>query len=118
MGDEKLLQQVMSNLIGNAWKFSRGRPTTRIRLGAAPDPDAAGFTVFSVEDEGTGFDMQHATNLFTPFHRLHAAGEFEGTGIGLAIVRKVLARHGGHVWAESEPGRGTKVSFTLASAKL
>ena len=110
-GDERLLQQALANLLGNAWKFSRGKPVTRIRFGARME--AAGFVVYSVEDEGAGFDMRHAGNLFTAFHRMHSASEFEGTGIGLAIVRKVISRHGGRVWAESMPGEGTRVSFTL-----
>lgn len=112
MGDRRLLQQVMANLIGNAWKFSRGKPQTRIRL--ALGQDEGGLPLYSVSDEGAGFDMAHARNLFSAFHRMHAADEFEGTGIGLALVRKIVLRHGGRVWAQSEPGTGTTIFFTLA----
>jgi hypothetical protein len=110
-GDRKLLQQLMANLLGNAWKFSRGKPVTRIRVGSHRGED--GTTIYTVADEGAGFDMAHAASLFTAFHRLHAPGEFEGTGIGLALVRKIVARHGGRVWADSAPGVGTTISFTL-----
>lgn len=111
-GDRRLLQQVMANLIGNAWKFSRTQPETVIRL--AMQRDENGAAVYSVSDKGVGFDMAHAKNLFSAFHRMHSAGEFEGTGIGLALVRKIVQRHGGRIWAQSRPGEGTTVFFTLA----
>ncbi len=109
-GDPRLLQQVLSNLVGNAWKFSRDREVAWVEVAASA---IDGEQVFHVRDNGVGFDMAHAGHLFGAFRRLHGAGEFEGTGIGLALVRKIVHRHGGRVWAESEPGVGTTVSFTL-----
>jgi hypothetical protein len=111
LGDARLLRQLMTNLLENAWKFSRDRPVVRIEVGG--QPDAGGGTAWFVRDHGAGFDMALAGRLFKPFARLHRANEFEGTGIGLALVHKVVQRHGGRVWAESMPGVGTTVFFTL-----
>jgi PAS domain S-box-containing protein len=111
-GDPRLLHQVMANLIGNAWKFSRTKPVTEIRV--AVETDANGEEAFVVADRGVGFDMQHASELFGPFRRLHSGAEFEGTGIGLALVRKIVVRHGGRVWAHAEPGAGATIRFTLS----
>jgi len=110
-GDARLLSQVLANLVGNAWKFSLRKGRVRIRVGAQPDPQE-GLAYF-VADEGAGFDMAHASRLFKAFERLHAATEFEGTGIGLALVSKIVARHGGRVWAAAEPGVGATFYFTL-----
>lgn len=110
-GDPRLLHQVMANLIGNAWKFSRTRPVTEIRV--AVEPGADGEETFVVADRGVGFDMEHASELFGPFRRLHSGAEFEGTGIGLALVRKIVVRHGGRVWAHAEPDVGATIRFTL-----
>ena len=112
-GDPRLLAQVMANLLGNAWKFSAGKAQTVIRVGSAPgDNDEP---VYFVADHGAGFDMAHATRLFGAFQRLHAPSEFEGTGIGLALVQKIISRHGGRIWADARPGDGATFYFTLAS---
>jgi hypothetical protein len=111
-GDRRLLQQVLANLVGNAWKFSRTREVVAIDVGESTVP-GTGERIFHVRDRGVGFDMAHASHLFGAFRRLHAADEFEGTGIGLALVRKILARHGGRIWAEAEPDVGATFYFTL-----
>jgi len=92
----------MENLIGNAWKFTREREVARIEFGWE---ERRGERVYYVRDNGVGFDMAYADKLFRPFQRLHSTSEFEGTGIGLAAVRRVVERHGGRVWAEGEPRR-------------
>lgn len=111
-GDVKMLRVVMENLLGNAWKFSAKNPQGVIEFGSSV---IDGKTVFCVRDEGVGFDMQYADNLFSPFQRLHDASEFPGTGIGLAMVRRIIELHKGQVWAKSEEGKGTSVCFTLFS---
>jgi two-component system sensor histidine kinase/response regulator len=108
-GDRRLVQIVLENLLRNAWKFTRQRAAARIEIGVANDE----VPVYSVRDDGVGFDPTFAARLFQPFQRLHRAQDFEGTGIGLAIVNRVVARHGGRVWAESSPGNGARFSFTL-----
>jgi signal transduction histidine kinase len=107
--DPGLLRIVLINLLGNAWKFSAQTADARIEVGHLPQQHGA----FFVRDNGAGFDMAFADKLFAPFQRLHSDAEFEGTGIGLAIVKRIIARHGGRVWAESAPGAGTTVYFTL-----
>jgi len=107
-GDRVLLQQVWCNLIGNAVKYSRHRDPAVITIGCAP---AAGG--YFVRDNGAGFDMRHADNLFNVFERLHSAAEFEGTGVGLAIVRRIVERHGGTVSAQAMPDRGATFRFSL-----
>jgi signal transduction histidine kinase len=109
-GDPVLLRQVLANLVSNALKYSRDRDTIRLELGFAPGPPTAYF----VRDNGVGFDTTRAEKLFQPFQRLQQPREYEGTGIGLAIVQRVVARHGGRVWAESKPGEGATFWFTLA----
>ncbi|KQT13460.1 sensor histidine kinase [Ramlibacter sp. Leaf400] len=111
LGDERLLAQVLANLVGNAWKFSRTREVVTLEVGSTGVQD--GRRAFFVRDQGVGFDMAHAGNLFGAFRRLHGAGEFEGTGIGLALVRKIVDRHGGRVWAQSRPEGGATFHFTL-----
>jgi len=111
LGDPRLLAQVIENLVGNAWKFTAQRPRARIEVGSMPGP--GGCTVYFVRDNGAGFDPTYAAKLFEPFQRLHTQDEFEGTGIGLAIVHKVVTRHGGRIWAESAPGEGASFYFTL-----
>jgi signal transduction histidine kinase len=108
-GDAQLLRVALENLIGNAWKFTRQQPLARIEFGRTADAQAA----FFVRDNGAGFDMTYAHKLFGAFQRLHTETEFPGTGIGLAIVRRVIHRHGGRVWAESAPGQGASFFFTL-----
>jgi signal transduction histidine kinase len=108
--DAQLLTIVFENLIGNAWKFTSKRDDARIAVGGRRDGKA---TVFFVRDNGAGFDMQYADKLFGAFQRLHGDAEFEGTGIGLATVQRIVARHGGRIWAEGEPGRGAVFNFTL-----
>ena len=113
-GDPRLLAQVMANLVGNAWKFSAHKPQTEIRIGTTTGE--RGETVYFVADRGAGFDMAHASRLFGAFQRLHSPSEFEGTGIGLALVQKIVHRHGGLIWAEAKPGEGATFYFTLANA--
>src|SRR5687768_5762419 len=111
-GDPRLLRQVMTNLLGNAWKFSSRKPQVRISVGR--EKNAEGETVYFVADHGAGFDMAYASRLFGAFQRLHAPTEFEGTGIGLALVQKIVTRHGGRIWAQAVPGDGATFYFTLA----
>jgi PAS domain S-box-containing protein len=114
-GDAVLLTQVMQNLLANAWKFSSGQEHPRVEVFAQPLPNGA--TAYCVRDNGVGFDMAHASRLFGAFERLHASSEFPGTGIGLAMVRKIIERHGGRVWAESSPGNGASFFFTLGTCR-
>jgi PAS domain S-box-containing protein len=109
-GDRGLLTIVLDNLLGNAWKFSRHESVARIEFGRVP---AAGPAVYFVRDNGAGFDMEYADKLFGVFQRLHTVREFEGTGIGLATVQRIVSRHGGRVWAESSPDHGATFFFTL-----
>ncbi len=111
IADENMLRQVWLNLLGNAVKYSTRSEPARIRVGYEQLAD--GTHRFCVSDNGAGFDMKYAGKLFGVFQRLHAASEFPGTGIGLASVRRVLTRHGGRIWAESEPGQGATFHFTL-----
>ncbi|MFM8320631.1 MAG: PAS domain S-box protein [Chloroflexota bacterium] len=108
--DPNLVQVALDNLLRNAWKFTRNNPAATIEFGVLPDSTPA---VYYVRDNGAGFPMQYADKLFLPFQRLHASDEFEGTGVGLATVKRVIQRHGGRVWAESEPGSGATFYFTL-----
>jgi PAS domain S-box-containing protein len=110
-GDPRLLRIVLENLLGNSWKFTAKHPTARIEFGAR---DEDGRTTYFVRDDGAGFDMTHADRLFSPFQRLHGVSDFEGTGIGLATVQRIVRRHGGHCGAEGAVERGATVWFTLA----
>ena len=109
-GDTRLIQVVLDNLLGNAWKFTQKRPQSRIEFGAMQHD---GETAYFVRDNGAGFDMTYADKLFLPFQRLHAVTEFEGTGIGLATVQRIVRRHGGNAWAEGAVGQGATFYFTL-----
>ena len=114
-GDHRLLRQLMENLLGNAWKFSAGQAITCISFEG--QADAEGDPVFCVKDKGAGFDMAHADKLFAPFQRMHSPSQFEGSGIGLATVRRIVSRHGGRIWAEAAVGEGARFCFTLGSSK-
>jgi PAS domain S-box-containing protein len=109
-GDKRLLAVLLANLLGNAWKFTGKLADARIELGMT---EVDGKPVYFVRDNGVGFDMAHATNLFRPFHRLHGAGEFAGTGIGLATAHRIVQRHGGRIWTDAAIGRGATFYFTL-----
>ena len=118
-GDPTLLRLVLENLLGNAWKYSSRNPQARIEFGSVAEAGRPGEApssrrVFAVRDNGAGFDMRVADRLFGLFQRLHSAKDFPGTGVGLASVRRIVQRHGGEVWAESEPGRGASFFFSLA----
>lgn len=115
-GDGRLIKVALRNLLANAWKFTSQREHAKISLGQTAD--AAGVPVFFIRDNGAGFDMAYADKLFVPFQRLHAVSEFPGTGIGLAIVSRVIERHGGRLWAESAPGCGATFFFTLPRLRL
>ncbi len=108
--DRALLKQVWANLVGNALKYSGRRERPRVEIGARAEPAE---NVYWVRDNGAGFDMRYAAKLFGVFQRLHRADEFPGTGVGLAIVQRVIARHGGRVWAEGRPDEGACFYFTL-----
>jgi signal transduction histidine kinase len=133
--DPSLLRQVWVNLVANALKFTRRREHAVIEIGGAeraaqaiassgsgqrtaPDPDGrrpgwAGQKLYWIKDNGAGFDPQQAARLFGIFQRLHAAKDFEGTGVGLSIARRIIERHGGSIWAQGEPDRGAAFHFTL-----
>jgi two-component system, sensor histidine kinase and response regulator len=113
-GDGQLLRIALENLFENAWKFSSKQPETRIEFGVT---QASGEPTYFVRDNGAGFDMTYADRLFGPFQRLHAQGEFPGSGIGLATVQRIIHRHGGRVWAEGLVGQGATFQFTLGRAR-
>jgi PAS domain S-box-containing protein len=111
--DPRLLEIVLDNLLRNAWKYTGKTAQARVEIGArVADAEA----VYYVRDNGAGFDLGQAQNLFTPFGRLHREEEFPGTGIGLATVQRIVARHGGRIWAEARPGQGACFHFTLGAA--
>jgi light-regulated signal transduction histidine kinase (bacteriophytochrome) len=122
--DPGLIEQVMANLLSNAFKFTKDRSDARVELGtylakvAAPDdrnvPDEP---VYFVRDNGAGFNMQYADKLFGVFQRLHSQDQFPGTGVGLSIVKRILERHGGRIWADSAPGQGTTFFFVVGQER-
>jgi light-regulated signal transduction histidine kinase (bacteriophytochrome) len=102
---------MFENLLGNSWKFTRKHPDARIEFGATT---REGERAYFVRDDGAGFDMAYADKLFRPFQRLHTADDFEGTGIGLATVQRIVQRHGGRVWGEGRVEGGSTFYFVLA----
>jgi PAS domain S-box-containing protein len=114
MGDRHLLYMALENLIGNAWKFTGKNPKAKIEVGKTRQK---GQDVFFVKDNGAGFDMTYVDKLFIPFQRLHSDDEFPGIGIGLGIVSRIIHRHGGSIWAESEVGKGATFYFTIGGLK-
>ena len=108
--DSSLMRNVLENLLGNAWKFTSRTPIAHIELGVLPEH---GGRSFFVRDNGAGFDMAYASKLFGAFQRLHAYTDFPGSGVGLAIVHRIVRRHGGRVWAEGAVGRGATFYFTI-----
>jgi light-regulated signal transduction histidine kinase (bacteriophytochrome) len=109
--DRVLIRTVLENLVGNAWKFTSRQDDAAIEFGTTEVPDAP--VCCYVRDNGAGFDPAYADKLFQPFQRLHSASEFPGTGVGLASVRQIVERHGGHVWAQGAVGQGATFYFTL-----
>ncbi len=125
-GDPALLKQVWTNLISNALKYTRKQEAARIEIGCHTEPrstvegeppvptNADPEVIYFVKDNGAGFDMKYVNKLFGVFQRLHRAADYEGTGVGLAIVQRILKRHGGRIWADAKVGEGATFSFTLA----
>lgn len=111
LGDTRLLRIAMENLLDNAWKYTGRNPEAEVTVGVRNREQEP---VFFVKDNGVGFDMAYASRLFGPFQRLHGESQFPGTGIGLVTVQRILARHGGRVWAEAEVNRGATFFFTIA----
>lgn len=110
-GDRRLLLILLENILGNAWKYTSKRGVAHIEFSFEPERSA-----YAVRDNGAGFDMDYAEKLFRPFQRLHSTAQFEGNGLGLCIVRRIVERHGGRVWIESAKDRGTTIYFTLQEA--
>jgi len=111
-GNERLLRDALANLLGNAWKFTRDTPDAHIEVGMTQQE---GRQVYFVRDNGAGFDMTYVHRLFGAFQRLHSVKEFEGSGIGLATVQRIIHRHGGQIWAEGAVGQGATFYFTIAN---
>jgi light-regulated signal transduction histidine kinase (bacteriophytochrome) len=116
-----MLRQVFVNLIGNAIKFSRFKPTPVIEVGSienlSPVPGTTSQFTYYVKDNGAGFDENYSQKLFGVFQRLHSEEEFEGTGVGLALVQRIIQRHNGKVWGEGKPDHGATFYFTLPNRK-
>ncbi len=115
VGDLRLLRSLMENLIGNAWKYTGKTEVARIRF---IREQTEGQDVFTIEDNGAGFDMNYAEKLFAPFQRLHGNDEFQGNGIGLATAQRIVQRHGGRIWADAVPGQGAAFHFTHGDCEL
>lgn len=116
LGDKVLLRCVLANLIGNAWKFTGRREQANIEVGARLSE--SGTPVYFVKDNGAGFEMRYVSKLFNPFERLHRQEEFPGTGVGLSTVQKIIEKHSGHIWAESQPDHGAIFYFTLSDGTV
>ena len=108
-----MIRQVLYNLLSNAFKFTRPKQNGTIEIGSRMDGDRP---TYYVRDNGVGFDMQYSNKLFGVFQRLHNVEEFEGSGVGLALVQRIVLRHGGRVWAEGKPNEGATFYFTLPKA--
>jgi light-regulated signal transduction histidine kinase (bacteriophytochrome) len=113
-GDARLITIVLVNLLGNAWKYTAKQHDAHITFGQEKKENEI---IFYVQDNGAGFDMAYAHKLFTPFQRLHLDSEFEGSGIGLATVERIISRHGGRIWAEAAVGKGATFYFTLGDGR-
>jgi light-regulated signal transduction histidine kinase (bacteriophytochrome) len=113
LADPKLMKIAMDNLVGNAWKYTSRTPAARIEVGGQ---QRNGIMEYYVRDNGAGFDLQQAQKLFVPFQRLHSDAHFSGTGIGLSIVARIIARHNGRIWAAAEPNKGATFFFILGTA--
>lgn len=113
VGDPALLRQLMDNLLSNAWKYSAQREVAHIALGSS---QVGTERIYTVSDNGAGFDMKAASHLFGLFQRLHSASKFAGHGVGLASVQRIVHRHGGRIWAEAEPDQGARFMFTLGGS--
>jgi light-regulated signal transduction histidine kinase (bacteriophytochrome) len=113
MADSTVIRHVWSNLIGNAIKYSSRREPSLIGISGRVEN---GEAIYTVTDNGIGFDMRYADKLFGVFKRLHSAEEYPGTGVGLAIAHRIVQRHGGRIWADSTPGAGSRFSFALPAA--
>ncbi len=111
-GDPELLRSCMSHIVDNAWKFTSARAEARIEVGRR---ETNGERQFFVRDNGVGFDMHYANRLFQPLQRLHSDKDFPGSGIGLALVKRIVHRHGGRIWAEADTGAGATFFFTLGA---
>ncbi|MBF0195726.1 MAG: response regulator [Magnetococcales bacterium] len=114
MCDPHLIKTLLENLIGNAWKYTRTTVNSHIKFG---ETKSSRGTTYFIKDNGAGFDMEYANKLYQPFQRLHKVSEFDGTGIGLATVQRIIHRHGGNIWAEAEVGKGATFYFTLSKNK-
>jgi two-component system, sensor histidine kinase and response regulator len=113
-GDPGLIEQVMTNLLSNAFKFTKDRSDARVEIGTYREQDEQ---VYFVRDNGAGFNMQYADKLFGVFQRLHSQDQFPGTGVGLSIVKRILERHGGRIWADGAPGRGATFLFVVGQER-